>query len=291
MHRTIGIRFQEVGKIYHFGTDDDTIDTGDHVVVETKIGSEIGQVVHVLSKQEQHRKKRRQYKPIQRKATVEDMVVRESFRQREKEALEKARKLAKKQGLQVKIVRASYKFDGSALVLHYAAEKDTGLGQLRRELSRLFQTKVEVRSVGPRDRAKLLGGCGACGLAQRCCSAFLVSFEPISIRMAKAQDLPLAPAEIAGMCGRLRCCLAYEFDLYKVAGQGLPKMGKQVRTAKGSGRVVERNILKGTITIATETGRIVVSTEELPNQKRKEPPIAGGCTDCPRQAGGSQTRT
>jgi len=283
MNRILGIRFQEVGKVYHFRTDDDSIGVGDYVVVETTQGREVGRVAQVLPREGVPAKKRRQYKPIKRRATLEDLVVRESFRLREHDVLARARDLAREWGLRVKIVRASYKYDGSAVTVYYAAEKESGLGKLRTDLAREFETKVELRSVGPRDVAKLMGGCGACGLEQRCCSAFLVSFEPISIRMAKAQDLPLAPAEIAGMCGRLRCCLVYEYDLYKEAGKGLPKLGKQVRTPKGSGRVVERNILKGTVTIATEAGRLVLTREDLPDLTRNAPPISGGCGNCPRK--------
>ena len=283
MNRVLGVQFQEAGKVYHFRTDDDRIEVGDYVIVETTQGREAGKVVRILRQDEVPAKKRYQYKPIKRRATVEDLVVQESFRQREEDILEKACALVKKRNLRVKIVRAHYKYDGSAVTIYYAAEKESGLGDLRNDLARELDTKVTLRSVGPRDVAKLMGGCGACGLEQRCCSAFLATFEPISIRMAKAQDLPLAPAEIAGMCGRLRCCLAYEYELYKEAGKGLPKLGKQVRTAHGVGRVVERNVLKGTVTVATETGRVVLTREDIPGLQGEAPPIKGGCGRCPRK--------
>ncbi len=286
MNKIVGIRFQEAGKIYHFETTDNTIAIGDHVIVDTVRGREMGKVVQTLpSGNQAASKKRRKYKKIRKRATLEEMISRESLRQQEPEVLEFTRRLAKELGLSIKIAQVAFKYDGSKLTVYYDGEKNGALGKLRGKLASTYQTKVDLQSVGPRDVAKMIGGCGACGLTERCCSTFLVEFEPISIRMAKAQDLPLVPAEIAGMCGRLRCCLAYEYKLYKEAGKGLPKLGKKIKTAHGSGRVVERNILEGTITLATEDSRIVIPAEELRAKKdgSKPPPIAGGCGNCPRQ--------
>ncbi len=286
MNRIVGIRFQEAGKIYHFESTDDTIAIGDHVIVDTVQGREMGEVVQVLLPDRQPpSKQRRKYKKIKKRATLEEMISRESLRQREPEVLEFTRRLVRELGLSIKIARVEFKYDGSKLTVYYDGEKTGALGKLRGKLANAYHAKVNLQSVGPRDAAKMIGGCGACGLTERCCSAFLVKFEPISIRMAKAQDLPLIPAEIAGMCGRLRCCLAYEYELYKEAGKGLPKLGKKIKTVHGSGRVVERNILEGTITLATEDSRIVIPVEELGVKKddSKPPPIAGGCGNCPRQ--------
>jgi len=286
MSRIVGIRFHAVGKVYHFKSDDSTIAVGDHVIVDTAQGREMGKVVQVFPPGTiPASKQKRKYKSIRKQATTEDMVRRESLRQQEPEIKKTATSLAREMKLPVKIVKAEYKYNGSQVRIYYEGEKVGNLGRFRSKLANIFHTKVSLQSVGPRDAAKFMGGCGACGLAQRCCSAFLVEFSPISIRMAKAQGLPLVPAEIAGMCGRLRCCLAYEYEFYKDAGKGMPKLGKQVKTIHGAGKVVERNLLKGTITLATEDGRVVVQAEDLWVKKEDSspPPIAGGCGNCPRR--------
>ncbi|MBA3533386.1 MAG: signal peptidase, partial [Ardenticatenales bacterium] len=163
------------------------------------------------------------------------------------------------------------------LTFYYGSEKEVDLFRLQRELGKRLDTRVEFRQIGPRDVAKMMGGSGACGLSVRCCSAFLTDFQPISIRMAKAQDLPLVPTEIAGMCGRLRCCLAYEYEFYKDARKGLPKLGKWVVSQQGAGKVVDRNIPKQTVTIQMEGGtRLEMPIADL-WVGEGQPPVGGGC--------------
>ncbi len=271
-----GVRFQKVGKIYHFvNRAGHPLKVGDRVVVETSRGTELGWVATVEPMPEGRPPE--SYKPIVRKATSHDLLRRQRYRHLEKEVLVKARMAAVEAGLTVKIAKAEYSFDGKRVTLFYGTEKKVNLTPVRRRLEKQFRVKVEFRQIGPRDVAKYLGGPGACGLETRCCSAFLTEFQPISIKMAKAQDLPLVPSEIAGMCGRLRCCLAYEYEFYKDAGAGMPKVGKWVVTEKYSGKVVERNILKQTITLQTEQGRVEIPAKELWVSKSGRPPIAGGC--------------
>lgn len=273
-----GVRFQETGKIYHFTNPEGLpIQVGDRVIVETSRGVELGRVVTIEPMPSD--RPAEEYKPILRKATGHDLLRREHYRHLEKQVLVKARMAAVEAGLTIKVAKAEYSFDGSRVTIYYGTEqKKVNLNPIKRRLEKAFNVKVEFRQIGPRDVAKYLGGPGACGLETRCCSAFLTEFQPISIKMAKTQDLPLVPSEIAGMCGRLRCCLAYEYEFYKDASAGLPKVGKWVVTEKYSGKVVERNILKQTITLQTEQGRVEIPVKDLwVGNSGQPPPIAGGC--------------
>jgi cell fate regulator YaaT (PSP1 superfamily) len=285
--QTIGVRFQEVGKIYHFNNSvAPGLNTGDFVVVDTSRGLEMGWVATIVDPV--RGSGRSNLKPILRKATTQDLLLRERYRQLEKDSLKQARMLAVEHSLRIKLARGEYSFDGARLTFYYGAEREVDLSRLQRELARRMDTRVEFRQVGPRDVAKMMGGSGACGLEVRCCSAFLTEFQPISIRMAKAQDLPLIPTEIAGMCGRLRCCLAYEYEFYKDARKGMPKLGKWIVGAEVSGKVVDRNIPKQTITLQTESGtRVEVEIQNLWVGQSGEAPEQGGscgtdgnCTSC-----------
>jgi cell fate regulator YaaT (PSP1 superfamily) len=174
---------------------------------------------------------------------------------KELDALISCREKADEIGIKdAKFVKAEYSFDGSWLTFHYATEnKKLNLGRLQKELNRRFHTKVELRLIGPRDVAKILGGYGACG-APRCCSTFLTEFSPVSIRMAKAQGISLSPQEITGMCGRLRCCLVYEYEQYVEAKKTLPKMGKRIGTPYGVGKVRDIRVLRESVIVETEEG-------------------------------------
>ncbi|MDQ4074895.1 MAG: stage 0 sporulation family protein [Chloroflexota bacterium] len=286
MNQVIGIRFQEVGKIYHFRNNvASDLNAGDFVVVETSRGLEMGWVAKVFPEM-----KGNSHKAILRKATTQDLLLRERYRHKEKEVLKQVRMAAVENNIRVKMAKAEYSFDGTRLTIYYGSEKEVDLNRLQRELSRRFETRVEFRQVGPRDVAKMMGGSGACGLAVRCCSAFLTDFQPISIRMAKVQDLPLVPSEIAGMCGRLRCCLAYEYEFYKDARKGMPKIGKWVQGHDVAGKIVDRNIPKQTVTIKTENGsRVELAVDHLWVGDSGESPAQGGscgpngdCTSCGR---------
>ena len=287
MKQVIGVRFQEAGKIYHFlNTAAPDLNAGDFVVVETSRGVEMGWTATIRG--DADRSEEHSLKPIRRKATTQDLLLRERYRQLEKDVLKQARMAAVEQGIRMKFAKAEYAFDGSRLTFYYGSEGEVELNRLQRELGRRLDTRVEFRQVGPRDVAKMMGGSGACGLSVRCCSAFLTDFQPISIRMAKAQDLPLVPTEIAGMCGRLRCCLAYEYEFYKDARKGLPKLGKWIQGQEVSGKVVDRNIPKQTVTIQTEAGvRMELPVKDLWVGEGGQPPVqggscgtGGGCSSC-----------
>jgi cell fate regulator YaaT (PSP1 superfamily) len=255
--RIIGLRFQPIGKIYHFNaTDFGNIQVGDYVVVETSRGTQLGQVIQFVEHPDPNTS--HGLKSIVRIATPQDLLVRQQWEVRESEALTSCRaKAAELKLTDVKLVSAEYSLDGNRLIFIYSSEngEKTDLKALKRSLQRTFQhTRVEMHLVGPRDVAKAMGGMGACGLDCRCCAAFLTEFSPISIKMAKEQGISLTPTEITGMCGRLRCCLVYEYEQYVEARKQLPKRGKLVITPRGNGKVVDVNPLMGVILVELEQG-------------------------------------
>ena len=215
MNKTvIGIRFQKIGKLYHFdASKQPDIRPGDFAVVKTSRGEQIGQVMGVIDKPP--KPPRGTWKRITRKATPNDLLVRQSWEKKELEAMINCRAAAaenKYEGL--KIVKAEFTFDGETLTLlfNHGDEGEINLSPLRKTMKENYpESKIEFRRIGPRDVAKIIGGMGACGLESRCCSTFLTEFSPISIKMAKAQGISLDPAEITGMCGRLGCGLVYEY--------------------------------------------------------------------------------
>lgn len=237
----VGVRFAQIGKVYHFDASSvPDIRPGEHVIVETTRGKQLGEVTGII---ENPVKPPEGWKPVERRATPRDLVLRRIWQQKEIEALIDCRERAAQLKLPgVKIVAAEYSFDGARLAIMFSTETEekVDLKSLRHDMQKKFApTQVELRQIGPRDVAKLLGGMGACGLETRCCSKFLTDFSPISIKMAKEQGISLTPTEITGMCGRLRCCLVYEYEQYAAARKELPKRNKRVVTPLGEGKVVD----------------------------------------------------
>jgi cell fate regulator YaaT (PSP1 superfamily) len=271
-YNIVGIRFQKIGKIYHFSAPvNSNVQIGDCVVVETSRGKQLGEVVQTLDNASHRREGT--LKPILRIATPRDLVLRQVWEYKEKEAVETCR--TKIKGLEiggVKIIDAEYTFDGKRLTFLYNSEGDENvdLSQLRKELKGLYRrTRVDFRQIGPRDVAKIIGGMGACGMGNRCCSKFLIEFNPISIRMAKAQSVSLAPSEITGMCGRLRCCLSYEYGHYVEARRELPKEKKRITTPMGDGKVIKVSpLLRRILVDLGEAGLKEFTLEELQNQEK-----------------------
>jgi|YelNatPaOPRAMG01_1025707.scaffolds.fasta_scaffold11194_5 cell fate regulator YaaT (PSP1 superfamily) len=255
--KIVGIRFQKVGKVYHFDASSlSDIEVGDFAVVETSRGQQLGEVIAFIA--DPPPPPDGTWKPILRKATPRDLVLRQIYQKKEMEALINCRAKAVELGYQgLKIAAAEYSFDGSKLAFLYSTEAEgkLDLKRLRNAMQRLYpQIQIEWRLIGPRDVAKLLGGFGACGLENRCCSRFLTDFSPISIKMAKEQGISLTPTEITGMCGRLRCCLVYEYEQYVEARKHLPKRGKHVVTHLGEGKVVDVYPLKMSVIVEFPTG-------------------------------------
>ncbi len=248
----IGIRFSNIGKTYHFDAGNLTdLAKGEHVIVDTVRGNHLGEVVQIL--EEAPDPPKGGWKEVLQRATPRDLLLAETWKTKEPAALIDCReKLNDQKVAGVKIIKAEFNYDGSRLAFLYSSEGDekVNLNNLRNEMQRIYpDSKIEMRQIGPRDVAKMLGGLGACGLEKRCCTQFLTDFSPISIKMAKAQGISLAPTEITGMCGRLRCCLIYEYEAYAAARKVMPKIKKRVVTPKGEGRVVDLIPLSETVVV------------------------------------------
>jgi cell fate regulator YaaT (PSP1 superfamily) len=254
----VAIRFQPVGRAYHFEASDfPDLEEGDYVIVSTSRGRELGQVVSF--KEQPEAPPGGQWKPVERRATARDLVMSRMWKQREVQALVKCREKAAEFGLDsIKIAKAEFSFDGARLTFLYTSDEN-GKGDLKKlqtSMKRSYRKSwVELRQIGPRDLAKIIAGMGACGMTERCCACFMTEFSPISIRMAKAQGVSLNPQEITGMCGRLRCCLMHEYSLYVEARKKLPKRKKRVITPLGEGRVVEVHPLTKSVTVSFENGK------------------------------------
>jgi cell fate regulator YaaT (PSP1 superfamily) len=249
-----GIRFSKIGKVYHFDASHLLeLKVGEHVIVETTRGRQIGEVVQQVANPV--RPPEGNWKPVERRASAADLLLRQSWVQKQTAAMIECRARASELKLAVKIVTAEYSFDGSRLTLMFATENDekdekVDLKSLRKDMQKTFsETLVEMRQIGPRDVAKMLGGMGACGLESRCCSQFLTEFSPISIKMAKEQGISLTPSEITGMCGRLRCCLIYEYEQYVAARKELPKRNKRVISPEGEGKVIDVYPLRNAVLV------------------------------------------
>ena len=257
-----GVRFQPRGRVYHFDVrDHQDLRSGDFVLVETARGQQLGEVINVRPLREGESKE--DLKPLLRRATGCDLALRRQWQREGEESLAAAREEAAQLDLPVKIVTAEYTFDGQRLTLLYAsAEKKVNLAELQQRLQRRLSVRVDLRRIGPRDQAKLMGGYGACG-ELRCCSRFLSEFSPVSIKMAKTQGVSLNPAEITGMCGRLRCCLVYEHEQYVEACKVMPRRKKRVRTPYGEGKVVDLLPLRGVVVVQVEDRRLEVPVEEV----------------------------
>jgi cell fate regulator YaaT (PSP1 superfamily) len=247
----VGIQFEDVGKVYHFDPGA-MLDLGsrDFVIVDTARGVEVGQVVqgpHVIEDAEIVG----EIKPVVRRANPWDLVQRDQWKRKEAEALAICRARSAEHHLPIKVVRCDYNFDGGRLLIYFSSEARVDFRALVRDLARVFRTRIEMRQIGVRDEAKLLDGVGKCG-RQLCCTSWLREFTPVSIRMAKNQQLPLNPDEISGVCGRLLCCLSYEDAHYKEQNKKMPKLGAEVVTPQGNGRVRHIHPLKETVTVLLE---------------------------------------
>ncbi|MDX9849075.1 MAG: regulatory iron-sulfur-containing complex subunit RicT [Anaerolineaceae bacterium] len=255
----VSVRFSKVGKLYHFEADTDmNINPGDQVVVETARGWQLGEVAQIIG--DVKTAGEGSWKKIDRKASEGDLQQRKNNEEKEAELIEFCRSEIRAQNLNgVKAVSAEYSLDGSKISVLYSYEGDdkVELRNLKQEINKfVHHAQVELRQIGPRDVAKIFGGMGACGLPTRCCSKFLTDFSSISIRMAKEQGISLTPTEITGMCGRLRCCLIYEYEMYVENRKQLPKRNKRVLTPVGEGKVIDVLPLKMAVVVdIPEVGR------------------------------------
>ncbi len=262
MAEIVGIRFKRAGRVYYFDPADIDLEVNDYVVVKTGRGLELGRVV-IAPKQVLAEEVTKPLKPVVRKAEADDIKHAQEFEGKEKEALAECGKFITELNLPMKLLSAEYNLDGSRLTFFFSAAKRVDFRELVRKLSSRFKVQVELRQVGPRDEAKLIGGFGRCG-RPLCCMSFLSEFSPVSIRMAKEQKLPLNPMKISGVCGRLLCCLGYESEQYRIMKERLPKEGQQVSTPMGVASVVGGNPLKETVLVELEDGaRVELSLSEV----------------------------
>ncbi len=258
MAEIIGVRFKRTGRVYYFDPAGIDLEINNQVVVETSHGEELGKVV-IAPRQVLASEISEPLKPVVRKAEDADIERAQELGKKEEEALIECGRLIAKLNLPMKLISAEYNFDGSRLTLFFSAAGRVDFRRLVKDLTGRFKTRVELRQVGPRDEAKMVGGFGRCG-RELCCASHLTEFAPISIKMAKEQDLPLNPMKISGVCGRLLCCLSYESEQYRSMKKKMPRAGQRVSTPMGIASVVGGNTLKETVRVELESEGMV----ELP---------------------------
>jgi cell fate regulator YaaT (PSP1 superfamily) len=247
MAEIIGVRFKNVGKVYYFDPDGKQLEKGSKVIVETSRGIECGEVA-MKNRQVSEDKLVQPLKKLIRMATVEDLKRVEENHKKEKTAFQICLKKIAAHKLEMKLVDVEYTFDNSKILFYFTADGRVDFRELVKDLASVFHTRIELRQIGVRDEAKMLGGLGICG-RPFCCSSFLNGFQPVSIKMAKEQGLSLNPAKISGICGRLMCCLKYEQETYIEKQHAVPAIGTAVMTPEGRGTVAERNLLAETVSV------------------------------------------
>ncbi|MGF7185221.1 cell fate regulator YaaT (PSP1 superfamily) [Desulfitispora alkaliphila] len=243
----VGVRFKSAGKIYYFDPVDIELNVGDKVIVETARGMEMGEIV-VGPKEVTEDQIIQPLKQVIRKATAEDKLFDVTNKEAEAEAFSLCLEKIKEHQLPMKLIDVDYTFDNNKIIFYFTADGRVDFRELVKDLAAIFKTRIELRQIGVRDEAKMVGGLGSCGRVL-CCNSFLGDFEPVSIKMAKEQNLSLNPTKISGICGRLMCCLKYENDVYEEAKGKFPKCGQCVSTPAGKGKVIDTNILKEIVTI------------------------------------------
>ncbi len=279
MEKVIGVRFKRVGKVYYFLPGNITFNEGDHAIVETARGMEYGEVV-IVDKEVSEKDLVAPLKTVVRRASAKDEKKLEDNKLKEKEALETCQKKIDKHGLDMKLVDVEYTFDNSKIIFYFTADGRVDFRDLVKDLAGVFKTRIELRQIGVRDEAKMLGGLGPCG-RPCCCSCFLGDFSPVSIKMAKEQNLSLSPTKISGLCGRLMCCLNYEQEHYCQTRRRMPKPGSTVMSPDGEGVVLDNNAVTETvrvkITLPDES--IDVKTFKLEEIRFKGRPVTAAETD------------
>ena len=253
MIKVVGIRFQRAGKIYYFDPLDYDLETAMHVIVETARGVEMGTVL-IPPKEVEDDKVIQPLKPVIRVATDEDEKVMERNKEKEAEAYVICKEKIAKHGLEMKLVAAEYTFDNNKLLFYFTADGRIDFRELVKDLASVFRTRIELRQIGVRDETKMLGGIGICG-RELCCKSYLTDFVPVSIKMAKEQNLSLNPTKISGVCGRLMCCLKNEQDTYEYLNSRLPSVGDYVTTPGGmKGEVQSINVLRQLVKVIVDNG-------------------------------------
>ncbi len=239
--KVIGVRFKSSGRIYYFDPLEYTFEEGDGVIVETARGQEFGEVAQGITDVEDTMIVS-PLKPVVRPATEKDTNMREQNTAKEGDAFHVCQEMIEKHKLDMHLVSAEYSFNGSKLLFYFTADERVDFRELVKDLASQFRTRIELRQIGVRDEAKMIGGLGSCGRPV-CCKTFLRDFHPVSIKMAKSQNLSLSPTKISGLCGRLMCCLQYEQAAYEEMRQKMPRVNKEIQTPDGIGTVVDNNVI------------------------------------------------
>ena len=253
MIKVAGIRFQKAGKIYYFDPGEFELETGMHAIVETARGVELGTVL-IPPKFVEDEQVIQPLKPVLRIATDEDERIIEENREKEKEAFAICKEKIIKHGLEMKLINAEYTFDNNKLLFYFTADGRIDFRELVKDLAAVFRTRIELRQIGVRDETKILGGIGICG-RPLCCKTYLSDFVPVSIKMAKEQNLSLNPTKISGVCGRLMCCLKNEQDTYEYLNSRLPAIGDTVTLKDGvRGEVQSVNVLRQLVKVIIDNG-------------------------------------
>lgn len=263
MAQVIGVRFKEIGKIYYFDPANKKIEKNQFVIVETTRGVECG-IVAIANKEIADEEIAKPLKPVLKIATQQDLEQVEQNKIKSKKAFELCEQKIVQHNLDMKLIDVEYTFDNNKILFYFTADGRIDFRNLVKDLASIFRTRIELRQIGVRDEAKMLGGLGICG-REFCCSSFLGDFQPVSIKMAKEQGLSLNPSKISGTCGRLMCCLKYEQDTYESLLAVTPKVGAYVETPEGKGHVIEVSILTGILKIILDK-----STDKIPVIYAKE---------------------
>jgi len=252
MEKTILVKLRDLGQPHFYIAPDIELKEGNYVIVEHDRGLDYGKII---SPQEAalDNKSKEPPKKIVRLATQGDLKQIEDNRNKAKDAYGTCLNKIKEHKLDMKLIRAEYSFDRTKIIFYFTAAGRVDFRNLVKDLAKIFKVRIELRQIGVRDEARLFGGFGHCG-RELCCRKFLKDFEPVTIKMAKDEGLPLNPPKISGLCGRLMCCLDFEYEIYKMLSRGLPREGERVHTQEGKGKVVSVNVFKRTATIELEDG-------------------------------------
>ena len=255
MRKVVGVSFEENEKIYYFDTNKLTLEKGNYAIVETERGIQFGKIV-VEPCEVDEKDLGKELKLVIRKADEKDIKNHDRVLKEANDALLYAREVAEKLKLNMQLIDATYTFDKSQLLFHFLADARVDFRELAKRLASNYKTRIELRQIGVRDKAKMVGGLGPCGRFL-CCSSFLTDFNSVSINMAKNQMLALNPSKINGICGRLLCCLSYEDDIYTEIKKDMPSLGQTYKKGEVEGKIVSLNVLRKTVTVETKSNTLI----------------------------------
>jgi len=255
MDKTILVRLRDSGQVYSYNTSDPQFKDGVYVIIEHDRGLDYGLIISPADAGPGNTSKEA-IKKITRLASEADLKQIEDNRLKAKDAFNTCLKKIEEHKLDMKLVQAEYSFDRTKIIFYFTASGRVDFRELVKDLAKIFKARIELRQIGVRDEARLFGGFGSCG-RELCCAKFLKDFEPVTIKMAKEEGLPLNPPKISGLCGRLMCCLSFEYETYKMLSKGLPREGEKINTEKGKGKVIAVNVFKRSATVELEDGTMM----------------------------------